>query len=156
MDLDAAVHNERARGREGDDVVEAPTWNVDDLEHVAGGGAEGGSVAHDEQLLLLGRPQEAPGARELGGVRYSVGAWGGGSEGVYAGDDVREAGGVGLGFEAAALVGDEAEELGLGRRRPGREEGAEEADGVGGGGSEAAVAARARPEGLRGRVDLEE
>ena len=156
MDLDAAVHDERARGREGDDVVEAPTWNVDDLEHVAGGGAEGGGVAHDEELLLLGRPQEAPGAGELGGVRYGVGVRGGGSEGVYAGDDVREAGRVGLGFEAAALVGDEAEELGLGRRRAGREEGAEESDGVGRGGSEAAVAARARREGLRGRVGLEE
>ena len=155
LDLDSAVHDECTGRREGDDVVDAPTWNVDDLEHVAGGGAEGGRVAHDEELLLLGRPEEAPGARELVGVRYGVGVWGGGGEGVYAGDDVGEAGGVGLGFEAAALVGDEAEEVGLGRRRARREERAEEADGVGRG-CEAAPAARNRREDSRGRVGLGE
>ncbi len=119
LDLDGAVHDERARGREGDHVVEGATGDVDYLEHITGGGAEEGGVAHDEELLMLGGPEEPPRTGKLVGIGNGIGSGSSGGEGVDAGDDVGEAGGVGLGVEAAALVGDEAEELVLLWRRAG-------------------------------------
>lgn len=99
-------------GRESDDIVESLLLHIDHLQHVAGSGAENRCVFNNEELLLLGGPEHSPRCRQrfVGGD----GAAAESGQGIDGVDDLGKLLGIGLGGEAALLVGDESEEVALG------------------------------------------
>lgn len=111
--LNVWADEEDSARRKRDDVVESLLLHIDHLQHVAGGSAENPCIFYNEELLLLGGPEQSPRGRQWFVCGDGIAADGG--QGVDGVDYLGKLLGIGLGLEAAVFAGDEAEEVALGR-----------------------------------------